>query len=63
MKVLIETNPYLTDPSIRKMLIERSVTTSCGVEGIKTTSSHHIKISHDRTKKIYLEMLNKRLSK
>ncbi|QLH42467.1 MAG: hypothetical protein HWD59_06945 [Coxiellaceae bacterium] len=63
MKTLIETNPYLKDPATRKMLIERSVVTSCGVEGIKAASSHVVEIPHDRTHQVYLEMLNKRLSK
>lgn len=32
---LLHTNPYLKDPALRRRLIERSVVTSCGVEGIK----------------------------
>lgn len=63
MKALIETNPYLKDPITREKLIERSVTTSCGVEGIKVTTPHNLKIPHDRTDKVYLEMLKKQLSK
>ena len=63
MKKLIETNPYLIDPVMRKKLIKRSVETSCGVEGIKVTSSEYIEIPHDVTQKVYQEMLNKRLSK
>ena len=62
MKTLIDTNPYLRDAATREMLIERSVATSCGVEGIKITSPRNIKIPHDRTQKVYLEMLDKRLS-
>lgn len=34
-KPLIETNPYLRDPSMRDKLIEESVLSSCAVEGIK----------------------------
>lgn len=34
-KSLIDTNPYLKDPVMRKKLAERSVRTSSGVEGIK----------------------------
>jgi len=32
---LLQTNPYLKNPIIAQKLIERSVTSSCGVEGIK----------------------------
>jgi len=32
---LIDTNPHLKDPANRKKLVERSVRSSCGVEGIK----------------------------
>lgn len=39
-KSLIETNPYLIDPAQRKMLVERSVRTSCGVEGIKRSQTN-----------------------
>lgn len=35
---LLDTNPYLKDPELRDRLIERSVVTSCGVEGIKVMS-------------------------
>lgn len=33
-KPLSETNPYLIDPLQRQQLVHRSITTSCGVEGI-----------------------------
>ena len=33
-KSLIETNPYLKDPELRKFLIERSVASSTAVEGV-----------------------------
>lgn len=33
-KSLIETNPYLKDPEMRRKLVIRSVRTSCAVEGI-----------------------------
>lgn len=62
MKPLIETNPYLNDPKTREALIKRSVETSCGVEGIKVTSSAYIEIPHHRTDQVYLE-IKKRLSK
>lgn len=62
MKSLIETNPYLKDPAMREMLIKRSVETSCGVEGIKVTTPHNIRIPHDRTDQVYQEMLKKRLT-
>ncbi len=34
-KSLIKTNPYLMNPEVRDRLIERSVLSSCGVEGVK----------------------------
>ena len=34
---LSKTNPYLRNPATRKVLIARSVETSCGVEGITMT--------------------------
>lgn len=40
-KSLIDTNPHLKDPDKRKELIERSVRTSCGVEGIKVDFSNN----------------------
>ena len=53
-KPLIETNPYLKDPSEMRRLVARSVRTSCGVEGIRRTSSaSKIVITHRRDKKIY----------
>lgn len=36
-KTLIETNPYLRDPKERKRLLQQSVISSFGVEGIKIT--------------------------
>ena len=60
MKSLIETNPYLKDVATRKMLVKRSVTTSCGVEGIKVTSPSNIEIPRDRARKVYLDLLNRR---
>jgi hypothetical protein len=47
MKKLIDTNPYLRDPEQREKLIERSVTSSTGVEGIhikKRKSPHEEKL-------------------
>lgn len=35
LKSLLNTNPYLKNVSARKEMIARSVTTSCGVEGVK----------------------------
>jgi hypothetical protein len=53
-KPLIETNPYLKDPAMRKKLIARSVRTSCGVEGIKASSNIiRFEIPHRKDKKIY----------
>jgi len=34
-KPLIETNPYLRDPELRKYLIERNVASSCAIEGVR----------------------------
>jgi hypothetical protein len=56
-KSLIETNPYLKDPAMRQELIDRSVRTSGGVEGIKVvgrSKSGHIEIPRREGKKIYL---------
>ena len=56
-KSLIETNPYLKDPAKRQELIDRSVRTSGGVEGIKVvgrSKSEHIEIPRREGKKIYL---------
>jgi hypothetical protein len=53
---LIETNPYLKDPAKRLELIDRSVKTSGGVEGITIighTKCGHIVIHRRENKKIY----------
>lgn len=54
-KSLIKTNPYLKDAATRKMLVARSVRTSCGVEGIKPKQDDIILpvITHHKDKKIY----------
>jgi hypothetical protein len=54
-KSLIETNPYLKDPEMRRKLVERSVRTSCGVEGIpaKPAEIKTIEIKIRSQKKIY----------
>lgn len=54
-KSLIKTNPYLKDAATRKMLVARSVRTSCGVEGIKPKQDDIIlpTITHHKDKKIY----------
>jgi hypothetical protein len=53
-KSLIETNPYLKDPAQRKMLVERSVRTSCGVEGIKAPKKPvNIPITRSKDKNLY----------
>ncbi len=53
-KLLIHTNPYLKDPTKREKLIETSVRTSCGVEGIKPSKRKlNIDIPRRKTKKIY----------
>ena len=33
-KSLLETNPYLKDPELRKFLIEQSVASSSAIEGV-----------------------------
>lgn len=54
-KSLIQTNPYLKDRKIREKLIERSVISSSGVEGIKVDfkKKSNIQILNRRDKKIY----------
>lgn len=53
-KSLIKTNPYLKDAAKRKMLVARSVRTSCGVEGIKAKQDKVISpIVRRKDKKIY----------
>lgn len=50
---LSQTNPYLISPAKRQKLVARSVKTSGGVEGIKSSSKpSNIKIQR-RDKKIY----------
>jgi hypothetical protein len=58
VKPLIETNPYLKNPETRKRLVARSVATSCGVEGIKTTDKPTTKINipRKRTRRILKEL-------
>lgn len=36
-KSLLETNPYLKDPELRKYLIEQFVASSSAIEGVKVT--------------------------
>ncbi|MFI4956858.1 MAG: hypothetical protein ACHQAX_06595 [Gammaproteobacteria bacterium] len=48
-KSLLNTNPYLKNPATRQKLIEQSVITSCGVEGIRVDFS---KIAHISIPKI-----------
>lgn len=50
-KTLIDTNPYLKDPSQRKRLIEQSVTSSCEVEGIVLDLSENPWTGINRKKK------------
>jgi hypothetical protein len=54
-KPLSETNSYLKDPERREKLIERSVASSCGVEGIKVNFRKMKKVNIPRrgNKKIY----------
>jgi hypothetical protein len=54
-KSLIETNPYLKDPEMRKQLVKRSVRTSCAVEGIAATpdDTKTIKITRRTAKRIH----------
>ncbi len=57
-QVLINTNPYLKDASNRKCLVQRSVRTSCGVEGIhkKTDEIQVFTIPSRGEKRIYKNM-------
>lgn len=54
-KTLSETNPYIKDLERRKKLIERSVMSSCAVEGIQVDFSQmkNIHIPSRGSKKIY----------
>jgi hypothetical protein len=52
---LIHTNPYLKNPATRQRLLERSIRTSGGVEGIKSTSmakAAHIVIPRRKNKRL-----------
>ncbi len=55
MKTLLNTNPYLNNTEVRKYFVNRSVRTSCGVEGIyaKIEKSYIINIPSRGPKKIY----------
>ena len=57
-KPLIETNPYLKDISAREKLVERSVITSSGVEGVKVDFQKvaHVVIPRRRNKKIFADI-------
>jgi len=58
-KALIETNPHLKDPDMRKQLVVRSVRTSCGVEGIKKNQKTNLLEIHRRKdKKIYKKLIS-----
>lgn len=50
-KPLIETNPYLKDPVTRKRVIDRSVVSSCGVEGIELNLRKSSRTTGDSSKK------------
>lgn len=52
---LINTNPYLKDAGNRKRFVQRSVRTSCGVEGIyeKDDKSETFSIPSRGKKRIY----------
>lgn len=54
-KSLVTTNPYLKDANNRKRLVQRSVRTSCGVEGIleKTGEIQFITVPSRGEKRIY----------
>ncbi len=54
-KSLIETNPYLKDPTIREKLVARSVLTSGRAEGIiiKLNKANIPEIPRRKDKKIY----------
>jgi len=50
---LIDTNPYLKDPQDRNARIKRSIVTSSGFEGIKTSNNMKTpKIIQRRPKKL-----------
>lgn len=57
MKTLINTNPYLKDPNQRSRLVQRSVRTSCGVEGIyEKINNKNFNIPSRGKKKIYRKL-------
>ena len=50
-KSLLETNPYLKDPEMRKKLIRRSVISSSAIEGIHITEEDLERFQEDRASK------------
>lgn len=58
LKPLSETNPYMKNPETRERLIDRSVSTSSAVEGIKVNfDAKSVVISRRADKKIYKRYL------
>ena len=52
-KTLSSTNPFLNDPRTKETLVERSVKTSCGVEGIVVKNLNTTISIHRKPKRIY----------
>lgn len=43
---LIQTNPYLKDPTLRKKMIEESVASSMAIEGIDVSKFNKAKVKY-----------------
>lgn len=50
-KSLLETNPYLKDPEMRKKLFRRSVISSSAIEGIHITEEDLQRFQEERASK------------
>ncbi len=64
-QTLLETNPYLQEPAVRKKLIDRSVRTSGEVEGIVVKAGNkEVEIQVRTEKRIFKNgMLSRRIAK
>lgn len=50
-KSLLETNPYLKDPELRKKMMRRSIISSSAIEGIYITEEDLDRMEKDMAKK------------
>jgi len=53
---LTKTNPYLQDAALRQQLNERSVRSSCGVEGIKVTTKRVVTVVERRERTLFKKL-------